>query len=201
MRKRHSRHSRLSGVSNLVGAFVLLTLPFTVAGSANSIKPETHCVASVGTIADSSASAGTCYLTFAEAIAVATDGRVHLANASRSRAVSAAELAPGVGGGAVVPNTTVVIGIDYMDPNFQGSTFTWTAPAACGNYQTSSEPTGWDNKISSVAAFSNCATTLHDGAEFGNPAFLVTVNGSAGSLGTFNDKTSSEKWCAAYPCG
>jgi hypothetical protein len=195
------RLSRLSGVSNLVGACVLLILPFTVAGSASAVKPERHCVVSVDVVGDGSAAPSTCYLTFAEAIAAATGGRVHLSNASRSRAVSAAELAPGVAGGAVVPNTSVVIGIDYLDPNFQGSTFTWTAPAACGNYQTSSEPTGWDNKISSVAAFSNCATTLHDGANFGNPAFLVGVNGSAGSLGTFNDKTSSEKWCAVYPCG
>jgi hypothetical protein len=193
--------SRLSGISYLVGACVLLILPFTVAGSANAVKPEQHCVADVSVPGHGWATPATCYLTFAEAIAAATGGRVHLSNASRSRAVSVAELAPGVGGGAVVPNTTVVIGIDYMDPSFQGSTLTWTAPAACGNYQTSSEPTGWDNKISSVAAFSNCATTLHDGANFGNPAFLVTVNGSAGSLGTFNDKTSSEKWCPAYPCG
>jgi hypothetical protein len=194
------RITRLSG-SSLVGIFVLLTLPFAVAGSANSVKPETHCVAKVSTLADGSSSVVTCYLTFAEAIAVATDGRVQLAHASRSRAVSVAEMASSVGVGAVVPNTSVVIGIDYMDPNFQGSTLTWAAPAACGNYQTSSEPTGWDNKISSVAAFSNCATTLHGGANFGNPAFLVMVNGSAGSLGTFNDTTSSEKWCAVYPCG
>jgi len=94
-----------------------------------------------------------------------------------------------------------VLSIDYKDANFGGSTFTWYQTSTCGSFQTGSMPSGWNDMISSVAAYSGCATTLFYNINFGQPTYLITVNGNAASLGSMNDKTSSQKWCHTYPCG
>jgi hypothetical protein len=173
-------------------AILLLATPPT-ARAASSIH-QRHCVARAIAQGTNEETLVHCYQTFDAAIGAATNGRVHLKNAAMSRAVSATELS------GDVPQTTYVLSIDYQNANFGGSTFTWFQSAPCGSYQTSSMPSGWNDVISSVAAYSGCATTLYWNVNFGTPTYAIGVNGSSANLGTFNDKASSQKWCPVYPC-
>jgi hypothetical protein len=163
--------------------------------SAAPVSSGSYCAARAVPAGSTAHAQVQCFTTFADSIAFATAGRVHLANAANARLVTAAELKP------ASPATNYVLSIDYMDANFSGATFTWYQSSPCGNYQTASMPSGWNDDISSVAAYSSCATTLFWNINFGQPTYLIHVDGSAGSLGSFNDQTSSQKWCHTYPCG
>jgi hypothetical protein len=61
-------------------------------------------------------------------------------------------------------------------------------------------PSGWNDVVSSVIAYSGCATTLYHDANFGGAVYRIGVNAAVASLGSFNDQTSSQKWCPIYPC-
>jgi len=140
-----------------------------------------------------------CFTTFAASIRFATGGKIQLADATHARRVSEAELY-GATAATRAPNTTYVLSVDYHDSGFQGSTFTWYQSSTCGAFQASSMPSGWNDQISSVIAYSGCATTLFWDSGFGKPTYPIRVDGSASSLGSFNDQTSSQKWCHSYPC-
>jgi hypothetical protein len=135
-----------------------------------------------------------CFKTFGAAVNAATGGRVKLKNAASGRLVSRAEL----GGAGTL--TSVVLSIDYHDANFTGSTLIWNQSVGCGYYQSASMPSGWNDVVSSIADYSGCANTHYHDANFGGSTYRIGVNGSAASLGSFNDQTSSEKWCPVYPC-
>jgi hypothetical protein len=175
-----------------LAAILLLATPTAV--SATSSTHQRHCIAQAVTQGTNEQPLVRCYQTFGAAINAATKGRVDLKNATTSRAVSSAELA---GDG---PLTTYVLSVDYQNSNFGGSTFTWTQSSPCGYYQTGSMPSGWNDVVSSVADYSGCATTLYWNSNFGSPIYVIGVNQSVANLGTFNDKTSSQKWCPVYPC-
>jgi hypothetical protein len=123
-----------------------------------------------------------------------------LSDAATSRLVSESELA-GATAATAAPDTNYVLSIDYKSADFGGSTFTWYQTTTCGSFQQGSMPSGWNDVISSVAAYSGCATTLFHDSNFGQPTYLITVNGNAAHLGDMNDQTSSQKWCHIYPCG
>jgi len=175
-----------------LAAILLLAIP-TAAHAANS-TPQQHCIAQAIARGANEQPSVRCYRTFRAAISAATKGRVDLRNATTSRAVSSQELA------GDSPLTTYVLSIDYQNANFGGSTFTWVQSSPCGYYQTGSMPSGWNDVVSSVADYSGCATTLYWNANFGSPIYVIGVNASVANLGTFNDKTSSQKWCPVYPC-
>lgn len=138
----------------------------------------------------------TCYRSFAVSIRAATNGRVRLPASARPGSVTPDEL----NDGANSPNTVFVLSIDYQDINFGGSSLAWLQSAKCGSFQASSMPSGWNDVISSVIASSGCATTLFENINFGGTQFRIAKNGSASTLGSFNDKASSQKWCPTYPC-
>jgi hypothetical protein len=140
-----------------------------------------------------------CFVTFGEAIMFATNGKVHLSSALAAREVAPSEL-EGATAATASPDTSYVLSIDYKDANFGGSSFTWYGASPCGSYTAASMPAGWNDSISSVATYSGCAVTLYYNGNFGAPTYPIHVNASVASLGTFNDKTSSEKWCSSYPC-
>lgn len=127
-------------------------------------------------------------------------GERHLKNAVKSRAVSAAELGAS-GSAAVVPATSYVLSIEYWDSNYGGITYTnaWSGP--CSTYGTvaSNVVPSWNDKISSVHAYSGCATTLFWNSNGGQPSYAIGVDGAVPNLGAFNDKASSHAWSARYP--
>jgi hypothetical protein len=138
-----------------------------------------------------------CYPTFAGAISAATNGRVNLIDATTSRRVTPAEMSAGLRTG---PNINYVLSIDYSSTGFGGSTLTWTQTSPCGAYQAANMPSGWNDAVESVAAYSGCATTMFWNSNFGNPTYPIGVDGTSSNLGVFNNNTSSQKWCTAYGC-
>lgn len=183
-------------------ALVGLAITSTAAGAAtpgataNTTGP--NCVAQAPSVRDTAPIHVSCYQTFAGAISAATNGRVKLTNAASARLVTQAEMSSGLGSAG--PNINYVLSIDYDSTGFSGSTLTWTQTSPCGSYQASSMPSGWNDAVESVAAYSGCATTLFWESNFGNPTYPIGVDGSSSNLGVFNDNASSQKWCTAYGC-
>lgn len=128
-----------------------------------------------------------CFDTFSEAVAAATHGKVELPqNATRS------DLTPEMFLG------TTVIGIDYQDSNYQNDDLQWTTDHADGcfdgwGYGVDSMPSGWDNKVSSAWAYQGCNHWVHFQDQF-HPSGGSQVTCTCATMGTMNDKTSSEEW-------
>jgi hypothetical protein len=87
------------------------------------------------------------HATFAEAIAAATGGTVHLSPTAKPIQLTQGML-------AAAPDTQPVIGIDYVNSNFQGNTLTRAeSVGGCAvgqNFQASSMPSGWNDVVSSA---------------------------------------------------
>lgn len=153
------------------------------------------CVAAALPAGDTSPPTVTCYNTFAAAIAAATGGRVHLPASATPGSVSIKALNAGA-----APDTTFVLSIDYKNADFVSPSLTWTQTAQCGSFQASSMPSGWNDVVSSVQAFSGCANTQYKNVNFGGTTFSIGRDSQVATMGSFNDSTSSEKWCTAKPC-
>jgi len=181
----------------------LIGLVLTGGATANAALVRTrpaaghYCIAEAVQAGSSRTPSVTCFRTFARSIRAATNGRVNLPDSAAPGSVTPAEL--NVGPVALI--TEYVLSIDYQDSGFSGNTLTWTQTSRCGSFQASSMPAGWNDTISSVIASSGCATTLFWNTGFGTPSYPIARNGSASSLGTFNDQASSQTWCPTYPCG
>jgi hypothetical protein len=179
-------------------ALILLGEPAANAATVRSGPSAGHfCVAQAVPAGSSRSAALTCYRTFADSIRAATRGRVSLPESAAPGSVTPAEL--NAGPAALI--TQFVLSIDYQNSNFTGNTLTWTQTSRCGSFQAGSMPSGWNDQISSVIASSGCATTLFWNSSFGSPTDPIARNGSAATLGVFNDQTSSQTWCSTYPCG
>lgn len=179
-----------------------------LAASAIDHKDATHphCVAESKPIGDTTLQQSPhCFTTFGEAIAYATNGRIHLANAKTAREVTEAELTQNPDpSGSALAGTTTVVSIHYSQTGYTGSTYSLTQvqnPAGtCGYTQLSNFTSGWNDNIMSTHTYGNCATTLFYDTSFGLPTYPIHVNASVSTLGSFNNEASSEKWCPAYAC-
>jgi hypothetical protein len=191
-------------LSFVLAIAVLLLGGSAVTAAASAARPDAHarhhhryCVAEATRAGSTRVPAMACYHSFARSVRVATSGRVRLPASATPRSVTPDEL----NAGAITPNTSYVLSIDYQNSNYGGNTFVWYQSSKCGSFQSASMPTGWNDVVSSVKAESGCATTLFWNNNFGSPTYPITKNGSAASLGVFNDETSSQSWCPTYPCG
>jgi hypothetical protein len=179
-----------------VAALLLFSAPVDALAAGTAPSSGQHCVASAIPAGSSAAPAVTCYATFAQSIRAATGGRVSLPAAAAAGSVSPDE----INAGPLAPDTTYVLSIDYTGSNFTGNTLTWSQSSRCGRFQASSMPSGWNDVVSSVAAYSNCANSLYKNNNFGTPRYNIGRNGSSGNLQSLNNATSSEKWCPTSPC-
>jgi hypothetical protein len=187
------RRSLLTLVS--VAALMLFSAPVALAaGTAQS--SGRHCVAAAVPAGSSARPVVTCYATFAQSIRAATGGRVRLPASAAAGSVTPDQL----NAGAASPDTTYVLSIDYDGTNFTGASLTWTQSSRCGSFQAASMPSGWNDRVSSVAAYSNCANSLFKNNNYVTPRYNIGRNGSVGNLGSFSNVTSSEKWCPTSPC-
>lgn len=190
---------RLFLLASIVG---LLTYGGLAAASAATTSPATashtkkFCVARAQLAESKPAPTMTCYSTFAASIRAATSGRINLPASAKPGSLTPHQLNAGLPG----PNTTYVLSIDWTDTGFTGSSLTWEQTSKCGSFQASSMPSGWNDVVESVETFSGCANTLYADVNFGGSTFSIGRDSSASTLGSFNDKTSSEKWCTAKPC-
>ena len=181
----------------------LLTVGSTAAASSAPSHQDNgtgkkYCVARAEPAGSTATPVATCFSSFAASIFAATSGRVRLPASAKPGSVTASQLnAHGDG----PPPNTFVLSIDWKNVNFTGASLTWEQSSKCGSFQASSMPTGWNDAVSSVETFSGCANTLYQNINFGGDTFSIARNSSAATLGSFNDQTSSEKWCTSKPCG
>jgi Peptidase inhibitor family I36 len=171
------------------------------AHQAPSSRPSTegqYCTAQAEPAGSMATPTVTCYSTFSASIRAATGGTVRLPASAKAGSVTPDELNAAASTGAAA--TVFVLSINYKDINFGGATLTWTQSRSCGAFQAGKMPSGWNDVVSSVVTESGCANTLYKNITFGGTTFSIGRNSSAANLGSFNDLTSSEKWCTARPC-
>ncbi|MGN6794064.1 MAG: peptidase inhibitor family I36 protein [Streptosporangiaceae bacterium] len=138
----------------------------------------------------------TCYSSFSAAVRAATNGRVRLPATAGPASVTSHM----IDAWNADPTTSFVLSIDYKDADFSGPSLTWTQSTNCGKFQAASMPSGWNDVISSLVTSTSCANTLYQNVNFGGMTVSISKNTSRSGLGSFNDLTSSQKWCTAKPC-
>jgi len=98
----------------------------------------------------------------------------------------------------VSPAASVIIGQVFEDASYGGSSFTFTASAGCDtnadvDWQVSSMPAGWNDRVTSFKSFNSCATRIWSNTGYtGNSYGFVVNSTNVGS--TMNDQTSSIQW-------
>ncbi|MFH8837120.1 peptidase inhibitor family I36 protein [Streptomyces sp. NPDC017868] len=174
----------------------------TASASASATTPAraksgAHCVAHVSTHTT------TCYDTFREAIADATDGRVTDAPAAPEKAAKdkafVAELnapAPASAGARATMNTQggVVGAVFYWDWNYGGASWTMEIPERCKDNGTwdwgYTDLSGWNDAISSVIPANNCWVALYSDIYYNGTNQLYT-NSTPYVGDAMNDRASS----------
>lgn len=157
--------------------------------SAQRPNAERHCTGEAFKVgfAPVVAQAPRCFPTFAQAIEAATAGAVKLPRDARSDSLRASHIRP---------SSQTVIGIDYVDANFQGNTFTWwvSNPNGCADgsyYFVDIIPTDWQNNISSASAWAGCNLYYHYEGIYRSGTTIICT---CATMGVMNDKTTSEEW-------
>lgn len=178
---------------------LFLTLLLTAANyDDENVKPN-HCYSLLSPVNDNSDETSNiietaCFDTFAQAIYTATEGRVTLDPSIRPEDITDELLKsledPGI------PGAQVVIGIDWDYTNYGGSSYIWVvSQSGCSpsiHYQVSSMPAGWNDRVSSAKAYSNCSFYHYHDTNFGGS--YVACDPNCSTMGSLDNATSSEKW-------
>jgi hypothetical protein len=172
-----------------------------VAAPARAAGQDRHCVIDVS----SPGARATCYDSFTAAIAEATGGRITDAPDNAAAAVKDPRLAarlnaPVTRSGGAAPAADVLIGIEYEDSDFEGSTLTITAPAGCFGAHTdadwdwglSSVGSDWNDEIGSYRAFSGCLAEHFEHIDFGGVS--TAYDAGRADMGWMDDEASSIRW-------
>lgn len=163
-----------------------------------------HCVIALDAnpVADAeagpgSASAPTCFDTFAEAIDFATVGRVALE--PQATTVSEKLLRSA---GAISSDVSQVarplLGVEYQYGSYGGSSLVLYGSSGTGCYSgdwygfPSLADLGFNNRVSSAKMYSNCLGKHHDGSSYNGDYTYCDAN--CPSMGTMNNRTSSIKF-------
>ena len=174
---------RLRTLSLVSVALAALGTAFAAApAQAAAAERPRHCVANV---ANPSAPVR-CYDNFTTAIAKATGGRVTDAPADVRAALRDTDLlarldataGKGLDAKAAHRDPTtlaadVLISIEYWDSDFEGSTYTWTAPWGCTtttgdtDWSAATLVSNWNDEIGSYRGFSNCWVKHFEHIHFG----------------------------------
>lgn len=175
--------------------FVLL---FATIRTSVFASKHTHCYALLSSV-DSNSKVSSqileskCFDTFSEAIQAATNGRVILDPSIKPQGVDDFILNK-IDDKAI--DAQVVIGIDWVDSYYGGSSNIWAVSGngctSSSSYSVASMPSGWDDSVSSTKAFSNCNFIHYRDINFGTPSF--SCSSSCPTMGSMDNATSSEKW-------
>ncbi len=177
----------------LVSLIMVAAIPF---------EKESHCYSILSPIdVDSGENSkileSGCFNSFSETIQAATAGRVHLDKDISPNDVTEDMLYSREDSFELTPDTVTVIGLDYKNSSFGGSSYTWSVTGSgCTDtlgFRVGSMSAGWDNVVSSAKSFSDCNHYYH--WENTNYAGAVLDCGpTCASMGVMNDQTSSEEW-------
>jgi hypothetical protein len=183
-------------VAGLLLASEAASASATPAHAQRAASQPQYCVAEAEPAGSTVTPTATCYASFAASIAAATGGRIRLPASTKPSSITRAEISAW----NAVPANTFVLSIDWKDANFTGPSLTWTQSSDCGSFQAAGMPSGWNDVVSSVVTSADCANSLFQNSNFGGSRLDISKNTSRGALGSFNDLTSSEKWCTSKPC-
>lgn len=183
----------------LVLALIGLALVPATAGAALGQSADAgarHCVAQ-SVPAGTSSAPMQCFSSFSQSIVVATGGRVHL-----PENVDPATVTPDILNASAIStsSTWYVLSLEWNRSSYTGSSLAWQATAPCGYDTVSNFPSSWNDQMESIALYSGCATTLYWDSNFNGATYAIHVDDSVPDLGQFDLQTSSEKWCATFPC-
>jgi hypothetical protein len=161
--------------------------PEAATAAPGKVAPGAHCALGAG-----EGGVLTCFDSFPAAVAFATGGRVTTAPASPQEAVRDAAFTASV---EATTAATVLVGIEYADLNYGGSSVSMYASGRCddspdADYRFPTLPTGWNDRISSFRSYSNCAQQLFDTTYYGGA--LTGIISSLSYVGqSANDRASS----------
>ena len=152
-----------------------------------------HCVVSL----DSGES--TCYSSFSDAIAAATEGRIADAPADARAAVvddTFTARLDAVGATVGASYATYVVGIFFQHSNYQGATYTITAGGTCTStlsdtdFSLASMASGWNDVVSSFKCYANCYCKIYEHTNFGGATYGYYSSSSYVGA-AMNDRCSS----------
>lgn len=159
----------------------------------SSGDPHQHCIIEVAPLMagqkTSSVSNFRCFANFSDALAAATGGSLRVSPNFRPDDLTQAMLES--------PATDTVLGVDYMDANFGGSTYTWytahTAGCSDGSSYGGNLPPSWNDQISSARGYAGCHDMVHyENANYGGSSRDCHQDWtSCATMGVMNDQTSS----------
>lgn len=191
----------MAGFAAIAALTILGSDSAEAAAASNPTEKVQHCTVNINPLQPgakaSEVSAMVCFDTFSEAVAHGTRGAVQLPAASvptdLTQAILSENQAKGESQGLLL---STVIGVDYKDANYQGSSLTWTTgdPNGCSagaTFYADYTPSGWDNNISSAIGYQGCNNYRHfrDVGRFG-PYITCTC----ATMGSMNNQTSAEEW-------
>jgi hypothetical protein len=181
-------------IGNILFASLLTAADF---GDEN-IKPS-HCYSLLAPISYNSDMPSeiiktVCFGTFAEAMFEATNHHINL-DPSSSPADLSDEIINSLDY-TDLPDAQVVIGIDWDYTNYGGNSNIWVvSDTGCSpslQYQVPTMPVGWNDRVSSSKAYSNCSFYHYRDTYYGGPYLICDPNCS--TMGSLDNATSSEKW-------
>lgn len=189
-RRAARRRWRLSFMVTLILAATAFVFPVTASAASN--HPARHCTAQLAPLEvgqkASRILSQACFATFSEAIAFASGGRIHVGPNATPKDISPESLTSGF-----------VLGIDFQNGSFSGSSFTATGSTECTgghNFAITSMPGGWDNIVSSNYPSSGCNRARHwENTSYGGALIDCRPDQNCYYIGNaMNDRTSSEEW-------
>lgn len=191
------RRIALSMMSTLVVVAGVLAAPVMAQAAPSTIAREqargSHCVAalSAGTVARHSVvKSYRCFSTLSQAVSFASGGTVRLA--PRSSFAGADSALRGRGPSSL---SSPVLGIEYNEGSFGGSSLTLTGSGGSGCYGGTEYSFGnlgtygWNDKIESARSYSNCVGVHYKNS--GLSGASTSVYGSKADFGSLSNEISS----------
>lgn len=178
---------------------VLLEFSLTAANFDDETNKPQHCYSLLSPVSNNSDEnsgiiESACLDTFAQALSSATKGRVVLDPSIRPEDITDDMLESMENPN--MPGAQVVIGIDFDYTNYGGSSYIWVVnQSGCSPsmyYQVPSMPSGWNDRVSSAKAYSNCSFYHYRDTNYNGP--YVVCDSNCSTMGSLDNATSSEKW-------
>lgn len=171
------------------GSLPTPTPPFAI-----NLGPGQHCVIEIDPLRPGESVSQMhpigCFATFSEAIAAATGDEIQLPADVDPTEITPEMLAPA--------QSNIVVGIDYINPNFGGQSVTWETAHTPGcsdgsTYGTPNMPSSWNDVVSSAHSYAGCNHYYHYEHTYWTGS-VRDCGGSCATMGVMDNATSSERW-------
>lgn len=131
-----------------------------------------------------------CYTTFSQSVSAATGGAVRVRDTMTPQQLTDGDLQAGTSA------ADVVIGLEYVQTGYGGSSQSYSAPTTCSSnniYDLNYVGDEWNDRFSSGKGFGGCDhNKKFQAADFGGG--VVTCTPNCMNYGTLSDEVSSLRW-------